>query len=500
MNDLGHAGTTSTADLANRYDDVPYAAVPHPQTHPDRLASVATFLGRVPPAVDQCSVLEVGCNDGANLIPMAVSMPDARLVGCDLSRRAIDAGRRVIDELRLPNITLLVEDLAALSPDLGSFDYIIAHGVYSWVPPHVRDALFALAEARLAPKGVMFVSFNVLPGCRIRQAVWDVLRTHVAGIDEPGAKLRAAREIARLIGEGTSLHDADDAIRAEFRAIADRSDSALFHDDLATYNDAFQFHEFAAHAARHGLTYVAEAELNTMSAVSITPQARSMLTKLDPIAREQYLDFVRMRRFRQSLLCRAGTPPDMTMHPRRVRGMYASADPSLLRAAAAGNVAALAQGLDPERNGGGPVRALLDALVAHSPAATPIAALVEDAGLAGLSRPLEAILTDAFVSGIVTLHTRPPPLVRVAGERPIASPLARLQARSRDEVTSLVHTRIRLPDANARRLISLLDGTRDRTELAAAVDGPAFNHDRATARAFVDHALEQYGRLALLVA
>ena len=488
---------TSNAVLSARYDEIPYAALPHSQTHPDRLATVATFLGRSPPPVAQCRVLEVGCNEGANLIPMALSLPKARFVGCDLSSRALDIGRRTIAELGLANIALVEEDLAALSPAHGAFDYIVAHGVYSWVPAHVRDGLFALAAERLAPNGVMFVSFNVLPGCRVRQAVWDALHFHTDRLDDPRARLQAARQIARIIGEGKSLHDADDAVRTEFRAIAERSDSALFHDDLAVPNDAFHFHEFAAHAARYGLAYLAEAELNTMSAAGISAEARALLSTLEPLVREQYLDFVRLRRFRQSLLCRSEAQSDTTMHPQRVAAMHASADPSLLRAAAAGKVTELARGLDPVQGGGGPVRTLLDTLVQRSPAASPVEALREQVG--ECARPLEAILTDAYVSGVVNLHVHPPALATVAGERPTAASLARLQARTQEDVTSLLHMRVRLQDPNARRLLMLLDGTRDRAALAAAIDGPAFGSDRAQARAFVTHALEQFARLALLV-
>ena len=135
-------------------------------------------------------MLEVGCNDGSNLIPMAVSLPAARFVGCDLSPRALDAGRRTIDALGLANITLVEGDLAALAPAHGEFDFIVAHGVYSWVPPDVRDALFALAAQRLARDGILYVSFNVLPGCRVRQAAWDVLHHHVDHIEDPRSRLR----------------------------------------------------------------------------------------------------------------------------------------------------------------------------------------------------------------------------------------------------------------------------------------------------------------------
>ena len=486
----------SNAALSERYDEVAYTALPHPATHPDRLATVAAFLGREPPDVARCRVLEVGCSDGGNLIPMAQGLPSAQFVGCDLAARALAAGRRTIAELGLANIALVQEDLAALSPSHGEFDYIIAHGVYSWVRQDVRDALFELAGKRLAPNGVMFVSYNALPGCRIRQTAWDVLRAHVEHIAEPRARIDEARRLARIIGEaGRVWQEGDEAVRAEFRAIAQRSDSAVFHDDLAVPNDPFYFRDVVARAARFGLGYLAEADLHSMSAAGVSANARAFLSTLDMLAREQYLDYVRLRRFRQSLFQRSDAAGAPMLHPARLDAMHVAADPSLSRAADADKAGDLARGLDPPD--GARVRPLLEFLLALSPATIAVPALRER--FRNLPRPLEAILTDAFVSGVVTLHVHPPKLVTEAGANPAASPLARLQARSSDEVTNLAHIRARLPDPPTRRLLTLLDGTRDRATLAKEMNGPEFGHDREKARAFVDYALAQFGRMALLV-
>ncbi|MEO8755429.1 MAG: class I SAM-dependent methyltransferase, partial [Casimicrobiaceae bacterium] len=465
---------TNNAALAARYDAIAYAALPHPLTHPDRLATIATFLGIAAPAVATCRVLEVGCNDGSNLIPMAVGLPAAQFTGCDLSPRALDAGRRLVAELGLANVTLVEEDLTSLAPAHGNFDFIIAHGVYSWVPAHVRDGLFALAAQRLAPNGVMFVSFNALPGSRVRQAAWEMLHFHVDRIADPRARLDAVRRFARMLATGSeNAHASDEALRAELRAIAQRSDSELYHDDLAVPNDPVYISDFIAHAGRFGLRYLAEAELHTMSGAGISAEAKAFLSAQTAAEREQYLDFVRIRRFRQSLLVRHDAARDPASHPARVSAMHVAADPSLLRAAAEGKVAQIARDLDPAAGGGGPVRKMLEALIAQSPATLPLADLQAQMGAQGQGRPLTATLTDAFVSGIVTLHVHPPRPAHEAGPNPEASPLARHEARTRDAVTTLLHTRVALPDANARQLLALLDGTRDRAALAAAMAGPA---------------------------
>ena len=101
-------------------------------------------------------------------------------------------------------------------------------------------------------------------------------------------------------------HEAGDAaLRAEFVRIAGESDSALFHDTLAEPNEPVWFHAFVEHARLHGLTYVAEALPSMMAGGGLAPRVREFLASSDRLAREQYLDFARVRRFRQSLLCRS---------------------------------------------------------------------------------------------------------------------------------------------------------------------------------------------------
>src|SRR5579885_3542030 len=136
-----------TADSeAGFYDEVPYDSGPYPETHPDSLASVATLFGMTPPAIRQCRVLELGCAIGRNLIPMGLGLPEGQFVGLDLSSRQIAEGQRTIDAIGLKNVDLRVMDLLDVDDRLGEFDYIICHGVLSWVPRPVQDKILAICS------------------------------------------------------------------------------------------------------------------------------------------------------------------------------------------------------------------------------------------------------------------------------------------------------------------------------------------------------------------
>ena len=477
---------TTPSALAEKYDALRYDALSHPVTHPDHIAAVVTMFGFEPAPPAAARVLEVGCNDGSNLLPMAAALRDGRFVGCDVSPTAIAAAREGAHALGLANVEFEVADLAAF--DAGRFDYIIAHGIYSWVAAPVRDALLALAARALTPNGVMFVSYNTYPGGFVRRSVWEALHWHTARIDDRGERLRAARELADLLGDAGATGDAADAaVRAEFKRVAGEPDSALFHDTLAQPNDPVWFHELVEHAARHGLGYIAESLPSMMAGAGLTARMRQFLASQGRLAREQYLDFARMRRFRQSLLCRGEAIGELALSTARLKRLHVSASMALSRAAAESRLPSVT-GAD-----GAVLRAMLERLIAAAPAAMPVGDLLERSRSEPGARAVDAILLDAWIAGFAELHVNPPTPATSAAARPRAFAFARWQANRREVVTNLRHETVRVADPLARELLTLCDGTRDRGALVAALAAGA-----PPTPIRIDDALALLARFALL--
>src|SRR5437763_5023612 len=136
------------------YDIVPYTSLPFAQTHPDRLAALATLFSLDPPPLERCRVLELGCASGGNLIPMALTLPDAEFVGIDLSPVQIGEGQAVVAALGLANVRLSATSITDFDHGSGPYDYIIAHGVYSWVADAVQARMLEICERQLATKGI----------------------------------------------------------------------------------------------------------------------------------------------------------------------------------------------------------------------------------------------------------------------------------------------------------------------------------------------------------
>jgi SAM-dependent methyltransferase len=428
---------------------------------------VATLFGLRPAPPASCRLLELGCGEGGNLVPMAYGLRAGTFSGIDLSARAIDRAAALATALGLANLELRHADLTSL-PQLGEFDYVVAHGVYSWVAPAERDALLATCRAHLAPHGVAYVSYDVLPGGHLREITRQMLRWHLREVSEPDERIAQARALLEAVAaagqEGDELRRRL-AWQAEW-ALA-QSDAALYHDELAEHHEAILFTDFAAHAERHGLHFLAEADVFEMDA-GVLPEA---LTGADTLDREQYLDFFKGRMFRQTLLCHADAErrePAAAV----VRGMLAST---------------------PARPAGDPVdgrvefrgprgaslttdhEAVKRALVRLGEAWPRAIAVAE---LGGDDVVCETLLR-AYAANLVRLHVWEPELAAAPSERPVASALARLQAAEGTRVTNLRHASVDVPDALGRRLITLLDGTRDRAALVRELGRPPDELERS---------------------
>jgi len=247
------------------HDVVLYPGLPFSQTHPDRLATIAALYGLPAAPPGRCRVLELGCGQGGNLIPMAYVLPESTFLGLDASRSAVAKGREQIAALGLTNVNLVNVDLLDAS-DLGTYDYVVAHGVYSWVPPSVQERVLAIASEVLAPNGVAYVSYNALPGGHVRRATREMMLWHVRDIEEPGERMAQARGLVRFLAEAAPPRPLFSAILKEtIDHLGKQPDAVLFHDDLSEFNESLLFVDFMERANRHRLRFLSEADYCDMA-------------------------------------------------------------------------------------------------------------------------------------------------------------------------------------------------------------------------------------------
>ncbi len=486
--------------LATSYDEVPYPRLAFPLTHPSHLATVARLLGMTPAPVAECRVLELGCASGANLVPMAYAMPSSTFVGIDLSDRQISDGRTTIDAIGLTNIRLETLDIRAAAANLraaGPFDYIIAHGIYSWVPDPVKDALLATCRKLLAPRGISYVSYNCYPGCQARDILRQMCQYHARNAAGPKQYATAVREFLGLmqnaVATGESPYRA--TLRQQLGDLAQVPDEVLLHDDLEGDNDPKYFRDFMAHAAAHGLAYVGDAYFGQMFGAGIKPEALEKIRHAgDRLDFEQYLDFLYGRSLRTTLLCCQEIAPSGQIVHDSVRSLWISTDAKPV--GGDGKPLPLAS-VHPNTEETLTFRADECTLAVTTPLAK--AALYELALAAPKPMPFQMLVdrvktrlassaatdfgpqlaetaTEWFAMRLVELYSYCPPVAARAGERPGASAVARYQAEHGwARVTNLFHRRIGLDDELAGRTIALLDGRHDRAAIIEALIEPVLS-------------------------
>lgn len=290
------------------YDDVPYPSFTFPQTRPDRLSSVGRFYGIETAMPDKCRVLELGCGDGTNLLSFAYCHPKSEFLGIDLSKVHTDDARKAADQLGLTNAVFECADVTTKpSDELGKFDFIIAHGLFSWVPDFVREHILRIYSECLTPNGVGYISYNAFPGFHIRQIVRDLALYHTAQIEDADEKVNQTKNILGFVRQALPADSLNaQIVERELKEMFERSWSNVFHDDLSESNQAFYFHEFAEMIGDHGLQYIAEADISSSNISGMSVDVVNALNAIgtDIIRREQYIDFIKFRRFRSTLICR----------------------------------------------------------------------------------------------------------------------------------------------------------------------------------------------------
>jgi len=477
--------TKTPAGTPTLYDLVPYESHPHASTHIEHLHTIGRLFGMAPPDFQRARVLELGSAAGGNLIPMALGYPDGRFLGIDLSAREIEHGQRQIADLGLGNIELRHMSILDVGASLGAFDYIICHGVLSWVPPAVQDKILAICQALLAPNGIAVVSYNTLPGWNTVRTAREMMLYHAGHVSDPAERARQARLLLDFIrgAGGDQPSPYMSMLQQEIDILRSRPDSYLLHDHLEENNTPFYFHQFVARARASGLQYLADSALATMYVGNLRPATAEKLAAVGDIVRqEQYMDFMYNRRFRSTLLCRAAVALDRRLDAGRFEQFYWR---SLLvpqvpideagEAPNGGLTFGVPGGsfrLQTQSRAGSAAYQVLSGY--RGIPVKPSEVISEVVGRYGITNQQEIrvalgeSVARLVFAGAIHLHSQGPTWTAKPSQRPTASRLARYQARSLGWLTNQRHEPVKA-DPVWRILVQHLDGEHDRAMLVDRV-------------------------------
>ncbi|HEX3724669.1 MAG TPA: class I SAM-dependent methyltransferase [Pirellulales bacterium] len=471
----------SNPSAATTIDDALYVpAQSIAASGPDRLATVATLFGMCPQPIDRARVLEIAPGIGSNLLPLAERYPHSVFVGLDDRQPHLAAARRLADHFGLANVEFRQARLVDVAAEIGRFDYVIAHRVYSWVPRGIQDQLLALIKRVLAPQGVAYVHYHTHPGWIVPSIVRHLVRGAAANTAPLARRVaeaqRALSQFAATLASGAGPHV--QSLKVEIDRALAAPEEIFAQDYLSEHNSPVYFHEFIQHAASHGLQYLGDSLLPTMFAGELNLQAQERLKALAPdgISIEQHIDLVHNRASRMTLVCH----DDVTMrYPDReslqrlyFAGRFEPQNPDADERSAVeerftttlGSVMASSLPV---------IKAAARELGAIWPGSLTVDQLVDRVGhrtngtssiSADEQEVLEHHLATWLIAGLIEARTQADSFVTVPGERPRAAALARWQARGTSPVTNRRHETVQLDEVSQNLLVHL-DGQRNRAEL-----------------------------------
>ena len=307
--------TTNTNDVQQTiYSELGYKSMPFPYTTPATLEAYAALVGVSAPNPKTARVLELGATYGGNIISQALFNSDATFVGIELSQEQVEKGNEVIANAGLTNVSLIQSDIASIGSEIGTFDYIIAHGVYSWVDDGVKDALLRLIDEHLAEDGIAYISYNTYPGWHTMDEVRQLMMFSNRDKTQFNHKEKVlhGKTIGSIVGSQIlkydNLKERNSKFLGALRSVMQKDEYYVGHDHLEPNNDPVYFYQFNDHLEAHKLAYLCDADLTLSMVRSFDADIADTLDKLalnDHVAQEQYLDFMLDTTFRKSIICKA---------------------------------------------------------------------------------------------------------------------------------------------------------------------------------------------------
>ena len=303
------------------YKELGYKSYPFPFTTPAYLEAYGTLVGLKPPTAKTARVLELGATYGGNIISQAVHNPEATFVGIELSQDQVEKGNKIISDAKLDNVSLLQGDILNFDESLGNFDYIIAHGFYSWISDEMKDKLFDIISHHLADNGIAYVSYNTYPGWHTMEEVRQLMLFANRGYDELTHKEKVLRgkTVGSLVGAQIlnydNLKERNSKFLGALRSVMQKDDYYVGHDHLEPHNDPCYFYQFNDHLKAHNLSYVCDADLTLSMVRTYDESIADKLEKLAPNSQadqEQYLDFMLDTTFRKSIICKESAAKDIS--------------------------------------------------------------------------------------------------------------------------------------------------------------------------------------------
>lgn len=454
----------------NQRTELPDSCTAVPYTHPDRLATLATLFGVHPQPVQTCRILELACCSGDNIIAIAQSLPGAHCVGIDFSEQAIAQGNAVIEATGLQNVQLKQMNILEIDAEFGQFDYIIAHGIYSYATTEVQEKILSICKNNLSDQGIAYINYDTKPGWGMQQTVQDVLQYHARYLPNQQFPTDALQSMLQAFSnamvENKSAYST--LLQAELQKAAQVSESYL----SAVYkqHEALYFHQFIDRMRANALNYLGDVHFHTMLVSNFPPQIQKVLQVIagNLLLQEQTMDLLTNRSIRHTLLCHDHVVLNRNLTPAVLKNIYLASALQPVKSANAEEKLRFENNFGSISTDKPTVEAAFRYLGQQWPQAVAFSDLLiqvkQEVARNLTEEDNQAVINSllrCYSSGLIELHVMPLPLVTTVSEQPQASSLIRYQADKGKKISNLRCESLTVNNQICLKLLPYLDGKHD---------------------------------------
>lgn len=258
---------------------------------------------------------ELGCGQGFSANLIAAANPDFDVFATDFNPAQIAGARRLAEDGGLSNVHFYESAFAdfGAEPSLPSqFDVIALHGIYSWISAENRRHIVSFIKQRLTPGGMVYISYNTLPGWALMMPIRRLMVDHAAMRRGPIApRVGEALDFAEKLRDvGASYFGLSPAISGRFDKLKGMQREYLAHEYFNADWTPFYFADVAAELAEAKLSFACSAHLlDHIDAVNLTLDQQALIADCDdPVRRQGLRDYIINQQFRRDIFVKGAVP------------------------------------------------------------------------------------------------------------------------------------------------------------------------------------------------
>lgn len=270
---------------------------------------------------DTTTYCELGSGQGLTATLLAAANPEMDVYATDFNPGHTYNARRLADAARLSNVHFFDDSFAEFDArqDLPQFDIIALHGIYSWIAREHRETIVRFIDRRLKPGGLVYISYNCLPGWAGPSPIQHLIRMQAEKSSGPIlTRMNNALDFMEKFQEsGARYFKVTPGVRERLQGLKGKNPNYLVHEYLNAEWKPFYHSDVVGDLSHARLSYVGSANiLDHVDGLNLTDDQQALLKDaVDGVLRETLRDYIVNQQFRKDVFARGAVP--LALHEAR---------------------------------------------------------------------------------------------------------------------------------------------------------------------------------------